>query len=157
MGFGCVNRHHSELIHMSEKSPSRTLARRWSRAGACPRTSAKANPCRPPLQDCSILKTAGESASMRRSWIERIRERIRLQQYDMTAHAAEEMAEDRLNIVDVEHAVLTGRVAQIQRDDPRGNRYVTEGTAMDGANLVGVVGRFSGSDRYLVVTVYRIA
>jgi hypothetical protein len=94
---------------------------------------------------------------MRRSWIERIRERIRLQQYDMTAHAAEEMAEDRLNIVDVEHAVLTGRVAQIQRDDPRGNRYVTEGTAMDGATLVGVVGRFSGSDRYLVVTVYRIA
>jgi hypothetical protein len=53
----------------------------------------------------------------------------------MTAHAAEEMAEDRLNIVDVEHAVLTGRVAQIQRDDPRGNRYVTEGMAMDGATL----------------------
>jgi len=93
---------------------------------------------------------------MRRSWIERIRERIRLRQYDMTAHAAEEMAEDRLNIVDVEHAVLTGRVAQIQRGDPRGNRYVTEGMAMDGATLVGVVGRFSSSDRYLVVTVYRI-
>jgi hypothetical protein len=74
----------------------------------------------------------------------------------MTAHAAEEMAEDKLSIVDVEHAILTGRVAQIQRGDPRGNRYVSEGTAMDGGTLVGIVGRFSSSDRYLVVTVYRI-
>jgi len=68
----------------------------------------------------------------------------------------QKMAEDRLSIVDVEHAILTGRVARLQRDDPRGNRYVTEGTALDGATLVGVVGRFSSSDRYLVVTVYRI-
>ena len=80
---------------------------------------------------------------MRRSWIERIREKIRLRQYDMTAHATEEMAEDDLNIVDVEYAVLTGRVVQIQRDDPRGNRYVLEGTATDGASSVGVVGAFS--------------
>lgn len=66
------------------------------------------------------------------------------------------MAEDRLNIVDVEHAVLTGRIAQIHRQDPRGNKYVIEGMAMDGGTLVGVVGRFSSRDRYLVVTVYRI-
>jgi hypothetical protein len=47
-------------------------------------------------------------------------------------------------------------IAQVQREDPRGNRYVTEGTAMDDAALVGVVGRFSSSDRYPIVTVYRI-
>ena len=93
---------------------------------------------------------------MRRSWIERIRERIRLRQYDMTSHAAEEMAEDTLTIVDVEHAVLTGRVAQTRREDPRGNRYTIEGTAMDDATSAGVVGRFTSSDRYLIVTVYRI-
>ncbi|SPF32986.1 hypothetical protein SBA4_1220008 [Candidatus Sulfopaludibacter sp. SbA4] len=45
-------------------------------------------------------------------------------------------------IVDVEYAVLTGRIAQIQREDPRGNKYATEGTAMDGATLVGGVGAF---------------
>ncbi len=94
---------------------------------------------------------------MRRSWIERIRETIRLRQYDMTPHAAEEMAEDDLNIIDVEHAVLTGRVVQIQKGDPRGNKYVLEGAASDGATLVGVVGRFVRSRRYLIVTVYRIA
>jgi Domain of unknown function (DUF4258) len=92
---------------------------------------------------------------MRRSWIERIREKIRLRQYDMTAHATEEMAEDDLSIIDIEHAVLTGRVVQIQRDDPRGNKYLIEGTTTDDATLAGVVGRFLGSDRYLIVTVYK--
>ena len=52
--------------------------------------------------------------------------------------------------------MLTGRIAKIQREDPRGSKYVTEGTAMDDATLVGVVGRFSRRDRYLGVTVYRI-
>ena len=74
----------------------------------------------------------------------------------MTAHATEEMAEDDLNVVDVEHALLTGRVVQIQRDDPRGNKYLIEGTATDGTTLVGVAGRFLGRDRYLIVTVYTI-
>lgn len=93
---------------------------------------------------------------MRRSWIERIRDRIRLREYDMTAHSTEEMAEDDLNIADVEHAVLTSRVLRIQRGDPRGNKYVIEGTATDGKSLVGVVGRFPSSDRFLIVTVYKI-
>jgi hypothetical protein len=43
---------------------------------------------------------------MPRSWIDRIREKIRLRQYDMTAHAVEEMAEDGLGIGDIEHAVF---------------------------------------------------
>ena len=79
---------------------------------------------------------------MRRSWIERIRDRIRLGQYDMTAHATEEMAEDDLDIADVEHAILTGRVVHIQRRDPRVNKYVLEGTATDGTTVVGVLGAF---------------
>jgi hypothetical protein len=36
----------------------------------------------------------------------------------MTAHAVEEMAEDGLDIVDMEHVVLAGRVVRIERDDP---------------------------------------
>lgn len=52
---------------------------------------------------------------MPRSWIERIREKIRIRQYDMTVHAVEEMAEDGLDIVDMEHAVLAGRVVRIER------------------------------------------
>lgn len=92
---------------------------------------------------------------MRRSWIERIKEKITLRQYDMTVHATEEMAADNLNIVDLEHAIPTGRVVQIQRDDPRGNKCLIEGTAMDGATSVCVVGRFVGANRFLIVTVYK--
>ncbi len=44
---------------------------------------------------------------MPRSNIARIRERIRQRQYDMSVHAMEEMAEDGLDIVDVESAVLS--------------------------------------------------
>lgn len=75
----------------------------------------------------------------------------------MTVHAVEEMAEDGLDIVDMEHAVLTGRVARIERNDPRGNKHVIEGMAADGVTRVGVVGRFTGSGRYLIITTYAIS
>jgi len=45
----------------------------------------------------------------------------------------------------------------IHRRDPRGNKYVLEGTATDGTTLVGVVGRFPGGDRCLIVTVYKVS
>lgn len=88
--------------------------------------------------------------------IERIRQKIRLQQYDMSAHAMEEMAEDYLTIMDVETAILNGRVVRIEKDDPRGSKYIVAGTALDRQTPVGVVGRFASSGRYLIVTVYEI-
>lgn len=54
----------------------------------------------------------------------------------MTAHATEEMAEDDLTIVDIEHVVLTGRVVETQRDDPRGNKHVLQGRATSGSTVV---------------------
>lgn len=93
---------------------------------------------------------------MPRSWIERIRQNVRLKQYDMTVHAVEEMAEDGLDIGDMEHAVLAGRVVRVERDDPRGNKHVIEGMAADGVTRVGVVGRFTGGGRYLIITIYAI-
>ena len=74
----------------------------------------------------------------------------------MSGHAMEEMAEDNLDIEDVEQAVLNGRVGRIERDDPRGTRYIVEGTAVDGTTPVGVVGRFVATGRYLIITVYEI-
>lgn len=40
----------------------------------------------------------------------------------MTSHAMEEMAEDDLDILDIEHVILIGRVVRTERDDPRGIR-----------------------------------
>jgi hypothetical protein len=68
----------------------------------------------------------------------------------------EEMAEDRLDILDIEQALLYGRITSIERDDPRGTKYVVEGTVVDRQTPVGVVGRFTSRSRYLIITVYKI-
>lgn len=67
----------------------------------------------------------------------------------------EEMAEDFLTILDVEEATLNGQVVRVEKDDPRGTRYVVVGT-VDQQTSVGVVGRFAGSGRYLIITVYAL-
>jgi len=56
---------------------------------------------------------------MSQSRIDRIREKVRRRQYDMSGHAMEEMAEDDLDIEDVEEAILNGYISKIERDDPR--------------------------------------
>ena len=88
--------------------------------------------------------------------IDRIREKIRLQQYDMSAHAMEEMAEDLLTIMDIEESVLNGQIIRVEKNDPRGTKYILVGTALDQQTPVGVVGRFSSNGRYLIITVYEV-
>lgn len=75
----------------------------------------------------------------------------------MSVHATDEMAEDNLDILDVEQAILSGQVVRRQKGDPRGTKYVVEGFATDGATLVGVVGRFVGSERFLIITIYEVS
>jgi len=53
-------------------------------------------------------------------------------------------------------ALLYGRITSIERDDPRGTKYVVEGMAVDRQAPVGVVGRFTRRSRYLIITVYKI-
>ena len=77
--------------------------------------------------------------------------------YDMSVHALGEMAEDGLDIIDVEHAVLNGQIVEREKDDPRGTKYVIEGVASDGDAQVGVVGRFHSNERFLIITVYEVS
>lgn len=88
--------------------------------------------------------------------IDRIRDKILLRDYDLTIHAVEEMAEDDLDVFDIEQAVLNGRVVRRQKQDPRGTKYTIEGLACDGKRVVCVVGRFHGTDRFLIITVYDV-
>lgn len=74
----------------------------------------------------------------------------------MSGHAMEEMAEDDLDIEDVEQVLLQGQIVKIERDDPRGTKYVIEGKAVNGMVPVAVVGRFTTTERYLIITVYTI-
>ena len=75
----------------------------------------------------------------------------------MTVHAMEEMAEDDLDIFDIEQAVLNGQVVRRNKKDPRGTKYTVEGLAVDGERLVRVVGRFHGTDRFLIITLYEVS
>lgn len=74
----------------------------------------------------------------------------------MTLHAAEEMAEDDLDIFDIEAAILNGQVVHRTKRDPRGTKYTVEGLALDGETPVGIVGRFHANDRFLIITVYEV-
>ena len=88
--------------------------------------------------------------------LEAIRSAILDGRYALSEHAYEEMDNDRLDVLDVESAVLTGKIAQTLTDDPRGIRYVVEGKACDQIADVAVVVRFVISDQMLVITVYQL-
>jgi len=66
----------------------------------------------------------------------------------MTIHAAEEMAEDDLDILDIEEAILNGQVVDRTKRDTRGTKYTVEGLALDGETPVGIVGRFHANNRF---------
>ena len=88
--------------------------------------------------------------------IDRIRQKILLSEYDLTVHAFEEMAEDDLDVFDIEEAILNGTIVRTHKRDPRGTKYTIEGLALDGLTAVGVVGRFHATDRFLIITVYDV-
>jgi hypothetical protein len=93
---------------------------------------------------------------MPRRLLERIRDTILGGEYDLTRHAIDEMAEDGLGIFDVESAILGGAITKTALDDPRGPRYTIVGPAEDKATEVGVVGRFTETGIYLIITVYEV-
>jgi hypothetical protein len=83
-----------------------------------------------------------------------LRQLIRSLRYVVSTHAAEELEDDNLSILDLENIVLTGQVKERQRDlQTRKVKYVVEGVTLDGsaAQVVLKVG-FGG--RLVVITVY---
>jgi hypothetical protein len=59
------------------------------------------------------------SAACQPGFLERIREAVRSERYDATKHAVDEMAEDGLDIVDEETAILNGRITTTEKYDLR--------------------------------------
>ena len=70
----------------------------------------------------------------------------------ITPHALLEMRDDRLDVVDVESAILTGTIKRAFEEDSRGRRYEVVGKACDLLTEVAVVVRFAGP--LLIITVY---
>ncbi len=92
---------------------------------------------------------------MQPSQIEKIRERVRQKQYDITACAMEEMSENNLDITDIENAMLHGRILCTEKDNPNGNKDEIEGVCLDEKTPIGVVGRMTETGRYLIMGIYK--
>jgi hypothetical protein len=66
------------------------------------------------------------------------------------------MAEEGLDLTDIETAIHNGRLIKTETDDARGSRYTVHGIGADGVTPVGIVGRFTETGRYLIITVYEV-
>ena len=91
---------------------------------------------------------------MAQATISRFRQLIRSLNYVVSTHAAEELEDDNLSILDIENIVLTGQITERQRDaQTREVKCVVTGVTLDGsaAEVVAKVG-FGG--KLFVITVY---
>ncbi len=85
--------------------------------------------------------------------LQRIRQAISEEHYRISTHANDEMAEDALEIADIENIVLTGEMDRKLTHDPRGIRYTIVGNTKDNRRGY-VVCRFLDSGTLLIITAY---
>ena len=83
-----------------------------------------------------------------------MRELVRSLRYVVSIHAAEELDDDNLSILDLENIILTGQIIERQRDrSSREVKYVIQGTTLAGYRAEAVA-KVSPTGRLYVITVY---
>ena len=91
---------------------------------------------------------------MAQATISQFRHQIRTLNYVVSTHAAEELEDDNLNILDLENIVLTGEIIERQRDPKtREIKCVVAGIALDGTAAEAVV-KVGFTGKLVVITVY---
>ena len=86
--------------------------------------------------------------------INRFRNLIRTLNYVVSTHAAEELEDDGLSILDLENIILTGQITERQRDvQTREIKYVVSGGTLDGTHAQAVV-KVGVAGKLIVITVY---
>ena len=84
-----------------------------------------------------------------------MRDKVRRREYVMTLHADDEMDNDGLTILDVESAILTGRIIESQQDRrTREQKYLVRGQIADGSQLIVVATKFRHTGKLVILTVY---
>jgi Domain of unknown function (DUF4258) len=87
--------------------------------------------------------------------LNQLKEFVRTNCYIMTLHAEEEMDEDNLSIFDVEHALLTGKLLEKQKDEKYNEwKYLVHGQTIEGGYITVVV-KISPTGKMVVITVFR--
>ena len=93
---------------------------------------------------------------MPRLSIARIRDLIRSLNYVVSLHAAEELEDENLTILDLENILLTGRIVERQRDrKTREVKFVIQGNTLDAREAEAVV-KIGAAGTLYVITVYCI-
>jgi hypothetical protein len=91
---------------------------------------------------------------MAQSTISQFRHLVRTLNYVISTHAAEELEDENLSILDLENIILTGRVKERQRDSQtRETKCVVAGITLDGAAAEAVV-KIGVTGRLIVITAY---
>ncbi|MBK9520510.1 MAG: DUF4258 domain-containing protein [Rhodocyclaceae bacterium] len=85
-----------------------------------------------------------------------MRNLIRTLNYVVSTHAAEELEDDDLTILDLESIILTGQIAERQRDaQTREVKYVISGSTLDGIEAQAVV-KIGLTGKLIVITSYAL-
>lgn len=80
---------------------------------------------------------------------------VRNLHYVVSIHAAEELEDDDLTILDLESVLLTGEIIERQRDArTRDTKCVVRGRTLDNSDAEAVV-KVGPTGRLVVITVYR--
>jgi hypothetical protein len=86
--------------------------------------------------------------------IAHLRQLIRTLSYAVSTHAADELEDDNLSILDLENVVLTGQIFERQRDRAtRETKYVIQGSTLDGT-AAEVVAKVNSAGKLFVITIY---
>ena len=92
---------------------------------------------------------------MAQSTISHFRHLIRTLQFFVSTHAAEELEDDNLSILDLESIILTGQVVKRQRDTQTHEvKYIVAGVTFDGS-AAAVVVKVGFTGKLIVITAYR--
>jgi hypothetical protein len=86
--------------------------------------------------------------------ITRVRDLVRSLNYVVSLHAAEELEDDNLTILDLENIILTGRIVKRQRDrQTRETKILIRGRSLDGREAEVVV-KPGPTGALYIITVY---
>ena len=86
--------------------------------------------------------------------IAHLRQLIRTLSYAVSTHAADELEDDNLTILDLENVVLSGQIIERQRDrNTRETKYVIQGSTLDGT-AAEVIAKVGHTGKLFIITVY---
>jgi len=86
--------------------------------------------------------------------ITRIRDLVRSLNYVVSLHAAEELEDENLTILDLENIILTGRIVERQRDrQTHETKVVIRGRTLDGREAEAVA-KVGPTGTLYIITVY---